>query len=457
MPIERNRVVRVRTPGGAADRHRFGSGYLIGGGRVLTARHVLVPPDCAPADLPRPGQRCEVSLDGTQWSAATATVIGGDDVDAAILDTSLGGELPPAHWARLAGAEPLNWDAMGYPVAGLAPEGREAEHAWGMVSPLTADGTGWLGLTVSSRPPRVTGTAQTGWAGLSGAAVICDSRIAAVIITDPQAYADSLRALRAEAILADPAIARLLGAARLEQVGGYPATGSRPAPGDPWPGEPVLLIVDDEDTEVIFGQVRDLVDAKRVTNLDDAVEAIANPAVRIDAALVDICIGEPTGESGRTVLAALRQHRPHVPRCVVSADPYMGIAGDITALMPGYGVFRTLRKQGARLPVPGLRECVQAMLRQDDAMIGDMVSDQIDMIREACVRGLKKERAIAIRRKRNGEIDEAELRAAEDRVTQAESAVAAALEEAGAAEGADKWEAVAALRARLGGITAGAR
>jgi len=316
-------------------------------------------------------------------------VIGGDDVDAAVLDTRLGRELSPMRWAQLAGVEPLDWEAMGYPVAGLTAEGREAEHAWGRVSPLTADGTKWLGLTVSSRQPRVTGTAQTGWAGLSGAAVICKGRIIGLIVKDPQAYADSLRALRADAILADPAIAGLLEDARTEQLGGCPATGSRPVRRDPaWPDEPVLLIVDDEDAAVIFSQIRDLAQAEQITNLDDALEVIAAPAVRIDAALVDICIGEPTGESGRTVLAALREHRPHVPRAVVSADPYMGIAGDITALMPGYGVFRTLRKQGAGRPVPGLRECVQAMLRQDDAVMGAMVSDQIDMLREACVRAL---------------------------------------------------------------------
>src|SRR5580692_4176785 len=188
MGIEPGRVVQVRTPGGpasgAAGKYRFGSGYLVADGLVLTARHVLVPPEFGQQARPAVGQSCEISFAGGVWLRASLVAAG--EIDAAVLRTeALDGQWPPGRWARLVGTEPLHWDALGYPVASLGSDHREREHAYGEVSPLTGEGGDSLGLTVSSREPRVTGTPATGWAGLSGAAVICDDRIAGIITEDP--------------------------------------------------------------------------------------------------------------------------------------------------------------------------------------------------------------------------------------------------------------------------------
>ena len=452
MGIEPGRVVQVRTPGGvtssAAGKYRFGSGYLVADGLVLTARHVLVRPECAENACPAAEQRCEISF-GDDWLPAQLEAAG--DVDAAVLRTT-GGGWSSARWARLVGTDPVHWDAVGYPVASLGPKTREREHAYGEVSPLTGDGSDWLGLTVTSREPQETGTPATGWAGLSGAAVICDGRVAGVITDDPKAYSRSLKALRGTAILADPVLAAALGRPSPADVGGHAVGRRRLLESD----RPVLLIVDDEDAAVIGGQVGDLAQVLTAAAVAEALDLIGEPALRIDAALVDICIGEQTGDSGRSVLDALSKHRSRVPRSVISADPFMGLSGDITESLGGnYGVYRTLRKRGPGSMTPDVRECVEAMLRQDDESIIAAVSERIDKLRDAYVRRrLIPLRTRFRRARREGEIDEAQLRDTESRVELAEKAIADARAEAASVEADAKWETVAWLHGRLEEISA---
>jgi len=453
MGIEPGRVVQVRTPGGetssAAGKYRFGSGYLVADGLVLTARHVLVPPEFSQNVRPIPGQPCEISFADGVWRPAGLAAAG--EIDAAVLRTAPGGQWPPARWARLAGTEPLRWDALGYPVASLGPDQREREHAYGEVSPLTGEGGDSLGLTVSSREPRGTGTPATGWAGLSGAAVICDDRIAGIITEDPAAYSRSLEALRATAILADSALGAALGYPSAAEVGGR-ALRRTPSLD---PDRPVLLIVDDEDAVVIGEQVGDLAQVLTARDVPEALDLIGQPGLRIDAALVDICIGEQTGDSGRSVLDALRTHRSRVPRSVISADPYMGLSGDITESLSKYGVYRTLRKRAPGSMTPDLRSCVEAMLRQEDEAITAAVHERIDELRDVYLRrGLIPLRTRSRHERRQGKIDETQLRNVESRVALAEEAVAEARAEAASAEADAKWETVAWLHGWLEEITA---
>ncbi len=370
-----------------------------------------------------------------------------------MLRTAPGGQWAPARWAKLVGTEPVHWDAVGYPVASLGSDHREREHAYGEVSPLTGEGGDSLGLTVSSREPRGTGTSATGWAGLSGAAVICGDRIAGIITDDPAAYSRSLQALRATAILADSVLAAALGYPSAAEVGSR-APRRTPLPD---PDRLVLLIVDDEDAVVIGEQVGDLAHVLTARDVPEALDLISQPELRIDAALVDICIGEPTGDSGRSVLDALRTHRSRVPRSVISADPYMGLSGDITESLSTYGVYKTLRKRAPGSMTPDLRSCVGAMLRKDDEAIAAAVLERIDELRDVYLR----RRLIPLRtrfrhKRRQGEIDDAQLRDLESRVDLAEEAVAEARAEAVSAEADAKWETVAWLHGMLEEITAGA-
>src|SRR5690348_14930141 len=136
MGIEPGRVVQVRTPGGAtssaAGKYRFGSGYLAADDLVLTARHVLVPPEFSQTRRPALGQPCEISFADGVWRPASLAAAG--EIDAAVLHTAPTGQRHPARWASLVGTEPARWDALGYPVASLGPDHREREHAYGEVS-----------------------------------------------------------------------------------------------------------------------------------------------------------------------------------------------------------------------------------------------------------------------------------------------------------------------------------
>lgn len=452
--IEPDRVVQIRTPRGAASTgpgYRFGSGYLVAGGLVLTARHVLVRPGLGEDTSPDPGQSCEV-YSGDGWVSARLEAAG--RVDAAVLRASLAAGRPAVRWARLAGTAVLRWEAMGYPFASLGPERRDPEHLYGEVSPLTREGGEWLGLTVSSRVPRTTGTAASGWAGLSGAAVLCEGRIAGIIASDSQSYSRSLNVLRATAILSDPVLAAALGRPAAEDVGGRAVR----RPPSLEPGLPVLLVVDDEDSQVIGEQLSDLAQVLTATSVPEALDLIKDPALRIDAALVDIRLGETSGESGRGVLDALCRYRRGVLRSVISADPFMGMTGDITGALSGrYGVYRTLRKPAPGSMTPDVRACAEAMLARDDEAVTAVVREQIGRLRDTYVRErLIPRRSRAQRSRRSGDIEETELRDAESRVERAEAAVADALAEAESTEAEAKWDVVDWLDRRLRDLNAGA-
>ena len=97
MGIEPGRVVQVRTPGdetsSSAGKYRFGSGYLVADGLVLTARHVLVPPEFSQKARPVSGQRCEIAFADGVWRPAGLAAAG--EIDAAVLRTAPGGQWAP--------------------------------------------------------------------------------------------------------------------------------------------------------------------------------------------------------------------------------------------------------------------------------------------------------------------------------------------------------------------------
>jgi WD40 repeat protein len=226
MALEERRVARTSV---LRDEKRglytLGSGYLIADGLVLTAAHVL---QRAEGVSPERGQGAEVAMiDGTWHPGAVAWVDTGLDV--AVLDCRRDGHTPPGlraggtRWGRLAGADPLEWGAVGFPAASRGEGvsgGRQAEHAFGRTSAISEHQGGRLALTVDSREAT---QGESPWAGLSGAAVFCGDYLVGVVITDPGSYGRSLDARRVEAFATDPEFAALLGGAPLlEEVAGRP-------------------------------------------------------------------------------------------------------------------------------------------------------------------------------------------------------------------------------------------
>jgi hypothetical protein len=217
VALEERRVVRTAVRlADDGDLYRFGSGYLIADGLVLTAAHVL---DRATGVAPEEGQPAEVALVEGAWQPATvAWADTGQDVAVlACSGLSADGDI---RWGRLTGGDPVDWGAVGFPAASVDEDGgRQAEQAFGRASPISGRAAGRLALTVESREAR---RGDSPWAGLSGAAVFCGDYLVGVITTDPEAYARSLVGLRAEAFCLDPGLVRLLGVPpALEDVAGH--------------------------------------------------------------------------------------------------------------------------------------------------------------------------------------------------------------------------------------------
>ncbi len=220
MGLEESRVVRTSVPlGDGTGRYRLGSGYLIADGLVLTAAHVLENADDAAVSG---GQAAEAAGPGGGWEQASVTwADAGRDV-AVLACPALRAE-GRVRWGRLAGPDPLDWGAVGFPAASATREGeRQAEHAFGRTSPISERAAGTLALTIESRDA-ATGRGGSLWAGLSGAAVFCGEHLAGVITADTGGYDRSLTARRADDFCHDPALAAVLGGTPvLEQVTGRP-------------------------------------------------------------------------------------------------------------------------------------------------------------------------------------------------------------------------------------------
>ena len=149
MGLEESRVVRTSVPlGDGTGGYRLGSGYLIADGLVLTAAHVLVPPGGA-AISEVPG--VEVARPGGGWEPASVAWADAARDVAVLACPALRAE-GRVRWGRLAGPDPLDWGAVGFPAASAAREGgRQAEHAFGRTSPISERAAGTLALTIESR------------------------------------------------------------------------------------------------------------------------------------------------------------------------------------------------------------------------------------------------------------------------------------------------------------------
>ena len=220
MGLEESRVVRTSVPlGDGTGGYRLGSGYLIADGLALTAAHVLGPPGGAAISEVR---GVEVARPGGGWEPATVAWADAARDVAVLACTALRAE-ERVRWGRLAGADPLDWGAVGFPAASAAREGeRQAEHAFGRTSPISERAAGRLALTVESRGA-TRGRGGSPWGGLSGAAVFCGDHLAGVITADTGGYERSLTARRADDFCRDPALAEILGGTPvLEDVTGQP-------------------------------------------------------------------------------------------------------------------------------------------------------------------------------------------------------------------------------------------
>jgi hypothetical protein len=251
-------VLRVRFP--PSDRPgppwTFGSGYVVAPSRALTAAHVLAPPHGSP--VAEVGAACEVLVwpcdDDVQWAPATIAWTDTEH-DLALLNVPSvadEGAWSAVPFGALEGADPRNWYGVGFPIAGLEETSRRSEGAWGRLSPASLVGADRFALTVESREPvdRVDG--ETGWAGLSGAAVFCGEHLVGVVTKDPGAWEHSLEASRIAAVGVGTAFATALGVAPIVERA------------DPEPAAlPAAAVAKDEPLRVVGARVSALVESWR--------------------------------------------------------------------------------------------------------------------------------------------------------------------------------------------------
>ncbi len=230
-------VVRLRTSAlGGGHRYRFGSGYLIGPGLVLTAAHTLRTPGAARG--PCNGDVCQVLREGderTGWMPGSVLALESSADLAVVSVPDLVRGVAPVRWGKLDGGnEPVRWTARGFPVAGLSAHGRAREDCWGQVSPASGNVDGRMALTITSRAAKPLPSGKSGWAGLSGAAVLCHGHLVGIVVEDPKEYQDSLTARRIEWLQRWPVLHDAAGSPRFQRVSSAGVQLDGRAPMDQW-------------------------------------------------------------------------------------------------------------------------------------------------------------------------------------------------------------------------------
>lgn len=170
----------------------------------------------------------------------------------------------------------------------------------------------------------------------------------------------------------------------------------RPSAGD---GNPLILIVDDQDGPAMKRQLSDL-DCHIVDSLEAALDYIANPTNCIDLVLVDMDLGQP--RDGEQVLEAIQRHRVPLPPpvAVVSQYPVSPGARRFTyeldaEFMERFGVYEILSKSGPGQSVNHLRRTVEAMLQQDGDRALPRIRSQIDLLVDRALREVRRNKHLA--------------------------------------------------------------
>jgi hypothetical protein len=179
--VEHRRFVRITY---RDDPENGGTGYLVSGNRVLTARHVLAGKEASLEVLfdnlqGQPQKESDVSL---LWS-------GSGELDVAVLSLACDFRLPRIRVELGDWQDGTRWRSRGWALATVE---RQSE---GVVANMTGlsgtifglpPGSTHCELTVDAPPPDV-----ADWGGISGAPVFLEGRLAAVVHEGPRAFAGS--------------------------------------------------------------------------------------------------------------------------------------------------------------------------------------------------------------------------------------------------------------------------
>jgi tetratricopeptide (TPR) repeat protein len=196
--FEPDRVIEVWAS--AAESGTVGSGYLLGGGLILTAGHVT---DRTPQG------RCEARrLGSSEWVSAER-VWRGMGCDAALLrivDSESSADIG-ARLGRLGTGERVSCRALGFPFAQSKERGdlRDTEDLAGELAPLSGMKGGHLTVHIAGSVPATDSSGHSPWEGMSGAALFSGPLIVGIIVVDPPRFGtDRLEAVPIAKMLAEP-------------------------------------------------------------------------------------------------------------------------------------------------------------------------------------------------------------------------------------------------------------
>jgi tetratricopeptide (TPR) repeat protein len=178
----------------------LGSGYLLGGGLVLTSRHVVDHCESEAWDVRRRGER--------DWVGAEC-VWRGERCDAALLRVAAedGCGDVAAQLGRVSGDEHFACRALGFPLAQSREGGqvRDTEDLGGEIAPLTGSESGLLTIHIIGSVPLPDQSGHSPWEGMSGAALFSGPLIVGVIVIDPAHFGtDRLEAVPVTMMVAEP-------------------------------------------------------------------------------------------------------------------------------------------------------------------------------------------------------------------------------------------------------------
>ena len=212
------RAVEVSAPMNA-DRFSVGSGYLIGNGLVLTARHVV-------ADA---SDRCVVrTLEDKHWVAATV-VWESADSDAALLriTDSVAGGVTPVRLGRLVGDVRVPCTAIGFLSAelqhGEVGGAQRVERVIGEIDHVSREKPGipepLMRMYLQGAAPAPREGGRGSWEGMSGAGVVCGELLVAIVAFGRAGFGgDRLSAIPLAELAAAPGFMDTLRAAGARSV-----------------------------------------------------------------------------------------------------------------------------------------------------------------------------------------------------------------------------------------------
>ena len=171
---------------------------------MLTAAHVVCPGGEPLADVRVRAESGELASARVEWHSNN------DDVDVALI------EITDETWQEPRWRQPVRWgrfvtrrsdqrcEVIGFPDAVATRERRDSYQAAGRINPAGLVKAGLHAVEVDSPPTRPT-DGRSWWAGMSGAAVLAEGLLVAMVTADPAAF-DSRRliALPITRMLDDP-------------------------------------------------------------------------------------------------------------------------------------------------------------------------------------------------------------------------------------------------------------